>query len=409
MNDTLQFPLPLLAYENNFHDRLEAVITYATIATGMHRLKVLSPSQVEEELAGENLPKRTHEVSDEQIKIMFLGCKFCGIGRPENTSQAKWRYARYQAAETFLQSWKAAGRTAPWERVRKDMVFEARDGTAKTYKRFAALCAVNAAIGSKPFAVVTRNRVRAGMLGYSSGKILFDDDGNLSTAGRKLLNSREDRQREIITPSQARTLLDNFVKTRLHNRFSPYRGSYTYYSKNNPDNPKNMTAEKIGEALLDRARRTGQNPKLKLLGEQIRQAKQGQPLLSGEGLEKSPLNTDSPHNRETAAVSPPVLHAIATPSPLNAALNAPLNASKNASLNAGSSLDVLKEKELEEPHYPDGGEPTLDEVKSFMEGKVAGADDYAAMWLKTMKKRGWKDNEGQPLKDWKPFAEHCCR
>jgi len=411
VNDTLQFPLPLLAYEKDFHDRLEAVITYATIATGKHRLKVLSPSQVEEELAGENLPKRSHEIGEDEIRIMFLGCKFCGIGRPEDTSQARWRFTRYLEAENFLQSWKVAGRTAPWTRVRKDMVFEARDGTAKTYQRFAALCAVNAAIGSKPFAVVTRNRIRAGMLGYSSGRILFDDDGNLSTAGRKLLNSREDRQRKIITPSQARTLLDKFVKTRLLNRFSPYRGSFTYYSKNNPDNPKNMTAEKIGEVLLARARRTGQNPKLKQLGELIRQAKQGQPLLSGEGLEKSPLNTGSPHNRETAAPSPPDHNPIATPSPLNAALNAPLNASKNASENAGSSLFNSEEKAIEAKpeHYPDGGEPTLDEVKGFMESKVAEAGKYAGTWLKTMKKRGWVDNEGQPLKDWKSFAEKFCQ
>ena len=411
MNDTLQFPLPLLAYLGNYHDRLEAVITYATIATGKHRLKVLSPSQIKAELAGEKLPKRNYEIGDDEIRIIFLGCKFCGIGRPENTDQAKSRWIRYQKAEIFLQSWKAAGRTAPWTRVRKDMVFEARDGTAKTYHRFAALCAVNAAIGSKPFAVVTRNRIRAGMLGYSSGKVLFDDDGNLSTAGRKLLNSREDRQREIITPSQARTFLDNFVKTRLLNRFNPYRGSFTYYSKNNPDNPKNMIAEKIGEALLVRARRTGQNPKLKQLGELIRQAKQGQPLLSGDGLEKSPLNTDSPHNTEAAALSPPDDNTIATPSPLNAAFNAPLNASKNASLNAGISLDFLEEKEIEAKpeHYPDGGEPTLDEVENFMESKVAGSGQTASSLLKAMQKRGWMDVDGQPVTDWKPVFEKFCR
>lgn len=412
MNETLQFPLPLLAYLGNFHDRLEAVITYATVATGMHRLKVLSPSQIEQELSHVKLPKRGDDITDEQIRIIALGCVYCNVSHPENTSQAKWRFKSYQAAENFLQSWKAAGRTAPWTRIPAKMAFEARDGTAKTYQRFAALCAVNAAIGSKPFAVVTRNRVRAGMLGYSSGKLLFDKPGNLIPEGRALLESREDQQHEVITTSQARTLLDNFVKTRLLNRFTPYRGSFTYYSKNRPDDPKNMTAEKIGEALLARARRTGQNPKLKQLGELIRQAKQGQPLLSGDGLEKSPHNTDSPLNRETATQSPADNHPIATQSPLNAALNAALNASINASLNAGSSYFNSEEKALEAKpeHHPDGGEPTLDEVKRFVENKVgADAGVFASMWLKTMKKRGWKDNEGQPLKDWKPFADKCCQ
>jgi hypothetical protein len=249
------------------------------------------------------------------------------------------------------------------------------------------------------------------MLGYSSGKLLFDDDDNLRPEGRALLESREDQQREVISTSQARTLLDNFVKTRLLNRFNPYPGSYTYYSKNRPDDPKNMTAEKIGAALLVRAQRTGQNPKLKQLGELIRQAKQGQPLLSGDGLEKSPHNTDSPLNRETATQSPPDNHPIATPSPLNAALNAALNASKNASLNAGSSFFNSEEKALEAKpeHHPDGGEPTLDEVKSFMESKVAGSGQTAGILLKAMRKRGWIDVDEQPVKDWKPVFEKLCR
>ena len=349
MNETFQFPLPLLACGKNQHETMAAAISYAYISTGLHRLKVLSPSQVEEELSRVKLPKRNHEISDEEIRIIALGCVFCNVSHPENTSQAKWRFRSYQSAADFLQSWKAAGRTAPWTRIPAKMAFEARDGTANTYQRFAALCAVNAAIGSKPFAIVTRNRVRAGMLGYSSGKLLFDDDGNLTPEGRALLESRQDQRREVISTSQARTLLDNFVRTRLLNRFTLYRGSFTYYSKNRPDDPKNMTAEKIGAALLIRAQRTGQNTKLKQLGELIRQAKQGQPLLSGEGLEKSPHNTDSPHNREVATPSPPDHHPIATPSPLNASLNAALNASKNASLNADEKASVkVFEKEKKE-------------------------------------------------------------
>jgi hypothetical protein len=417
MNATFQFPLPLFAKGQNQTETMELIISFSYISTGMHRLKVLSPSQVEQELANIKLPKRNSEVNDEEIKIIALGCVFCNVSHPENTSQAKWRFKSYQEAEAFLESWKAAGRTAPWTRVPATMAFEARDGTARTYQRFTALCAVNAAIGSKPFAIVTRNRVRAGMLGYSSGKVLFDDEGNITPAGRALLDSREDQQRVVITTSQARTFLDNFVKTRLLNRFTPYRGSFTYYSKNNPDNPQNMTAEKIGVALLARVQRTGHNPKLNQIGEQIRQARQGQPLLSGdvllsgEDLEKSPHNTGSPHNRETATQSPPDHHLIATQSPHNAALNAAKNAAKNASLNADGSFLNSEEKAIEAKpeHYPDGGEPTLDEVKSFMESQVAGSSQTADNLLKAMRKRGWIDVDGQPVTDWKPVFEKLCQ
>jgi hypothetical protein len=43
VNDTLQFPLPLLAYGPTVPDRLETVICHATFTTGQHRLKVLTP------------------------------------------------------------------------------------------------------------------------------------------------------------------------------------------------------------------------------------------------------------------------------------------------------------------------------------------------------------------------------
>jgi hypothetical protein len=396
VNDTLQFPLPLLAYERNVHERLEVAITYATITTGMHRLKVLSPSQVEEELAEVKLPKRGREISDEEIKIMALGCTFCGVYSPETTSAAYWRYERYNAAENFLRSWKSAGRTVPWTRVPKNMVFEARDRSSKTYQRFTALCAVNAAIGSKPFAIVTRNRVRAGMFGYSSGKLLFDKKGDLTPDGRTLLDSRQDQPVEPVTTSQARTLLDNLVESGLLKRFTPYRGSFTYYSKT-------LSAEQIAEALIKRAERNTSTPKLKQLGERLRRAKQGQPLLSGESSSKSPHNTDSPLNTEIATPSPPDDHPIATSSPHNAAFNASLNASKNASLNAGDPLFEKKEETIKE-HQPDGGEPSLAEVLAYMESRVSGAGEFAGLWLKTMKKRGWID-KGQPVTNWKPLAD----
>jgi hypothetical protein len=222
------------------------------------------------------------------------------------------------------------------------MTFEARNGTPATYRRFAALCALNAAIGSKPFAVVTAGRVRAGMGGYSSGKILFADDGTLTPAGAEILAGRSDGWKPV-TRSQARTLLDNLVRSGLAHRFNEYRGGLTYYSKT-------LSAEQIAENLLRRASRKAVNPKLQKLSEAIRQAKQDGVLLSGDLLPKSPHNTDSPHNREIATQSPPGNHPIATQSPHNAAFNAAFNAPKNASLNAEALSDEKGEGKNPQPH-----------------------------------------------------------
>ncbi len=306
----------------------------------MHRVKILSPSQVAEELSGVELPKPNREITAEEIKIMALGCAFCGVCAADSTSGARWRFVRFKAVEEFLQSWKSKGRSIPWTRVPKAMVFEARDGNAKTYQRFSALCAVNAAIGSKPFAIVTANRVRAGMGGYASGKVLFAKDGTVTHAGAVTLSERTDGWTPP-TRSQARTLLDNLVRSGLAHRFNEYHGGLTYYSKD-------LSAEKIAETLLLRPNRKASNPKLQKLSEAIRQAKQDGVLLSGELLPQSPHNTDSPHNREVATQSPPGSHPIATQSPHNAASYASLNASSNASLNAGAS--ALSEK-MEEKHF----------------------------------------------------------
>ncbi len=330
MHDTLQFPLALLAYLSNANDRLETAISYATISTGMHRLKVLSFSQAEEELADVIRVKAKAGVTKEQVRIILLGDKFCGVSPPETTAAVKARYWRYQQAEIFLNSWKEAGLTSSWTRVPKSMVFEARDGTERIYPRFAALCAVNAAIGSKPFAIVTRNRIRAGMLGYSSGKLIFDQNGNVTPAGRKLLSKRADK-REPVTINQVRTLLDNLVKTGLLHRFTPYRGSVTYYSKT-------LSAEMIGELVLNRAKRTANNPRLQQIGEQIRLARNGDSLLSGDP-EKSPHNTTPPHNGEVTTQAPPSHHPTTTQAPHNAALNA----APNASLNAASKCDAFSQ------------------------------------------------------------------
>jgi len=336
-NETAQFPLALLAYGKNKYDRLETAICHSIATTGMHRQKVLTATLVEAELAGLNFPKANARInasiSAAQVKTLALGCNFCGLKLPETIHVAASRWQRHQDAEVFLQSWWVAGRTTAWTRVPMTMLLEARDGSPATYRRFTALCAVNAAIGSKPFAVVTRNRVRAGMLGYTSSSLLFERSGKLTDTGVELLAAHEEWQL-VTTPSQARTLLDNLVRSGLVHRFPlPGRGSLTYYSKTLKD-------EQIAERLIARAQRTAANPRLKLLGENLQRAKRGLPLLggdtllSGEDPEKPPLNTTSPLNSAITALSPPSHHHVATPSPLNAASNASLNATENAPLNA---------------------------------------------------------------------------
>ena len=385
MNDTLQFPLPLLAYGSTVPDRLETVICHATFTTGQHRLKVLTPELVMRELGPMiNIPRPSKKLVAEDIKAMVLGCLFCGINRPENSSGYEYRLELCRQADIFLRSWKAKGRTIPWTRVPKNMVFEARDGNAATCRRFSALCALNAAVGSKSFAIVTANRIRAGMGGYASGRILFAPDGTLTQAGAEILAERSDGWKPE-TRSQARTMLDNLVRTGLAHRFNEYRGGLTYYSKVLP-------AEKIAETLLLRASRKASTPKLAKLSEAIRQAKQDGILLCGD------LLPESPHNREIATTSPPGSRPVATPSPHNAASNASLNATANASLNAEARADKVDEKVLKTEGSgtpPPPTIPTMEDAITFANGltKKQVAASRIEEWLTAF--------TAAPKADWK--------
>jgi hypothetical protein len=108
MNDTLQFPLPLLAYGSTVHERLEMAICYATVATGQHRLKVLTPELVERELGPmTGIPRPSKKLAADDIKALALGSIFCGINWSENSSGYEYCLALCRSAETFLRSWKS--------------------------------------------------------------------------------------------------------------------------------------------------------------------------------------------------------------------------------------------------------------------------------------------------------------
>ena len=263
-------------------------------------MKVLTEKLILEEISNAPAPSGArHGVSDAELRAVLLGCKFCGFNYPETYAQVSAWYGRHEQVVSFLANWRKQGLTVPWVRVGKDMTLQAREGNAATYRRFSALCAVNAAIGSKPYSAVTTGRMRAGMLGYAGSRVIFGKDGELHKCGRELLKERDDNAQPI-TRSQARTLFDNLVAGGLLHRFRSYRGGLTYYSKT-------FSAEQIGEAVLRKASRKASNPRLGELAEAIQHAKNGA-LLSGDLVPQA----ESPLNREE---SPPSRHPVATRQP----------------------------------------------------------------------------------------------
>ena len=174
-NQTVQFPLCGLAYgDGNAKDRVLSCMAHGVVSAGKMQLKRLTQDQADAVIAQAPKCDAPRSFDRGNLRILLLGRAFTGV----YFSHATWPWDAAGQVECFRLEWKAKHHTAPWTRVLSDIAIKTGWHNAD-YNFFAALCAFNAAIGSKPYAVVTRSRIRAGMLGYSSGRLLFDKDGNL--------------------------------------------------------------------------------------------------------------------------------------------------------------------------------------------------------------------------------------
>ena len=107
---------------------------------------------------------------------------------------------------------------------------DAHEGRIES-RDYAVLLAVYAIIGDKQYAIIRRDRVRAGAMGYSSAKVLFDKDGKLTVAGKRVLAGRADGAKPL-TLDQVRYTLDKLHERKFFSRIQPKRcGRSVYYSR----------------------------------------------------------------------------------------------------------------------------------------------------------------------------------
>jgi hypothetical protein len=391
-------------------------MAHGVVSAGKMQLKRLTQDQADAVIAQAPKCDAPRSFDRGNLRILLLGRAFTGV----YFSHATWPWDAAGQVECFRLEWKAKHHTAPWTRVLSDIAIKTGWHNAD-YNFFAALCAFNAAIGSKPYAVVTRSRIRAGMLGYSSGRLLFDKDGNLHDAGRALLSLRAEGITFPVTGNQARTLLDKIVTRGLGKRFQPYRGSLTYYAKF-------TEPEEIARLLIKKAERSVADPKLAEMGQRLRALKNGSLLCGGSPLcgEPSPHNEGAPHNEESATQAPPAPHPVTPQSPPehhimllgNASLNVSSNASPNVSHNGGErdSFEAGKERAekpnttLFEAFKVEFKAPTQPEVEAFFESLKRGKGKRAGEWLEAFgQDERWATQDWRgPASRWVLERRHIC-
>lgn len=359
METTFQFPLCLLAYHKDRRERMETIIAHALVTTGIRMERNMT--EKERQGAPSNYSHRAVECS----------ASYCGVSPGDYKRVVK----RSQDADRFISEWKSSDRKTPIVRMLTKIVFEVRDGKGMTYDDFSILCAINAAMGRKTHAVVTKPRIRAGMMGYNSGSWLFSQDGELTADGIALLSRRDDGAQPY-TPKQLRHALDRLEKRGCFSRFRA-SARRTYFSAGK------MTAEEIGLRLVQKAEdKFKRTNRITELQDRLRALNKQGPLNRGPLNRDDRAESEGPLNRE----GPHGGHSGATDGPHDGPHVGPLNASLNASLNAAivmlpdNASKIMREREL--PRFDgtlsrikraDGSYMTTTEADEFMRALKAQA------------------------------------
>lgn len=344
VTDTFQFPLCLLAYHHDQRERLDTIISHSLVTTGNRRESRLSQSERD----GMD-PNHTH-------RVIECAKDYCGVN-PGNT---KSLLERFREAESFIGEWKSKGRKTPLVRMPVKLVFEVRDGKGMSYDDFTILCAINAAMGRKTHAVITRPRIRAGMLGYNSGSWLFDAAGDITADGQKILKRRSDKAQPF-TPKQLRCALDRLEKRNCFSRFQASRRR-VFFSAGK------MSSEEIGERLVKRLEdKLTKSTKISELQARLRELN-GKGPLNGGPLNEGPLNGVEAEKPEGPlnGNGPVGGHSRANGGPLTGPLNAALNAA--IVMQPANASEVMRARAREESltlDQPAEQIPTAEQAQEF--------------------------------------------
>lgn len=234
-----QFPLSLLELGATAKDKVNYIIGYSAISAGLHREKVIGKEQsvkIAKELS-DKLSVTGFHPSNILHRAWALGKDIVGYCWHDSP---KYCLDFYELCERHL----AYCGPTPLVRVCQEIIQETDKGEFD-FRLFTVLCAVYAPIGDKSYAIVRRDRVRAGALGYSRASLLFDREGKLTPDGVARLSKRTDGARPM-TINQVRYALKRLHERKFFSRLQPFRnGRSVYYSRS-------MNHEELSATLLKR-------------------------------------------------------------------------------------------------------------------------------------------------------------
>lgn len=274
-----------------------------------------------------------------------------------------------------------------------------------SFREFSTACAVNSVIGFKKTPVlIRRSMIIARQLGYKTPQVMAAE---LPEANRK----RPDKRKQL-SIQQLRDTLDNLERRDLFRRCQTSRRT-VYFS----------TTLNRTELLAAAKERVEKKNKLQKLRQQEREIFT-KPGGNQSGTSQEPLKKETGKNGKIGTTKGGTSQELGGSQSETAGgttcgttkinafeTNAPLiNAFKQEREKGGAPSSLVEKlvgsiaRGTTASSYPDGGEPSLDDVRVFMDSLFRGAGEYAGEWHRRMQDQAWKDNKGQPVKDWKKLA-----
>lgn len=211
-----QFPLCALAFGETEYVRLNAIIDYGTIKAGLRMFQKLTIEQRREFLQGKTANRRNHNGIDPNNPCQcgaLYGAHKIGVVLHDISAGIR----RYEALSLHWADFVSRHGSDAFVRIKRDWVFNARDGYGLTYREFSVLCGIYSAIGDKELARVTQARIRHCSMGYRTAAIMQAE-----------LSNRADKAQPL-TERQLRDTISRLHRNNFFARCTVLR-RITYYS-----------------------------------------------------------------------------------------------------------------------------------------------------------------------------------
>jgi hypothetical protein len=252
----LQFPLCLLAYGKDVPTRMAAIFAIAARTIGRGFIEKQGEDFIVEGFIAGIAPTEFGDVYDDSPSQREIVIGLHKLKFELNDELFESIVKNLEAADSFCAKMKSKYGNSSLVRIKAEYAIEALMGTGMSYRNFSILSGLYAAIGDKSYPVsITRDRIRAGAMGYKSSKMLFTKDGMVHQCGQRLLEEREDGTQPLTT-NQVRYSLDILERNGHFGRVQANKNEVLFSHRIYPKNMRVMIYDgKTGQANIVKRRR----------------------------------------------------------------------------------------------------------------------------------------------------------